>query len=86
MSYIVQSPILLIGFNHLDTLKQVLNAIESVRPSRIYLANDGARIDKIDSNGIDESSKVKAIRDYLIKNILLKCKIKTRFLESNLYL
>ena len=52
-AYRCKSPILFLTFNRLDTTKEVFNQIKKVKPSKIYLASDGAR-DKIDMFGIKE--------------------------------
>lgn len=85
--YACANPILLLSFNRLDTLKRVLQIIESVRPSKIYLANDGARENKIYPNGISEKEQVHSVRNFLIDSIShfdFPCEVKTRFLDSNL--
>lgn len=84
--YTCSNPILLLSFNRLDTLKQTLSVIESVRPSKIYLANDGARKNKF-LNGVSEEELVASVRAFLMQHIKqfdFPCEVKTRFLDSNL--
>ncbi len=85
--YICRSPILLLSFNRLDTLKQVLSIVEVFRPSKIYFANDGARKHKLDSSGMSEEESVAMVRDFILERVKLfdfPCEVHTRFLESNL--
>lgn len=81
--YECKSPILYLTFNRLDTVKQTLPQILKANPSRIYLASDGARHDKKDSNGELESNKVAKVREYMLHEINNQCEVKTRFLDSN---
>jgi hypothetical protein len=75
----LQTAVLLLVFNRLDTTQQVFQAIRKAKPPRLYIAADGARINK---DG--EVEKVLSIRDYIIQNIDWKCKVETLFREKNL--
>ncbi|STQ85715.1 methyltransferase FkbM [Helicobacter muridarum] len=81
--YQCKSPILFLTFNRLDTVKQTLPQILKTNPSRIYLASDGARVGKKDSNNELESDKVARVREYMLHTINNQCEVKTRFLDSN---
>lgn len=75
----IQSPpVLLLIFNRIDTVREVIEALKNVKPSRIYIAADGARKDK------DEDSKVEIVRKYVLKHIDWPCELKTLFRDENL--
>jgi GR25 family glycosyltransferase involved in LPS biosynthesis len=82
-TFIIEKPlntaVLLLIFNRLDTTKQVFEAIKQAKPPRLYIAADGARKTKE-----GEEQKVKLVRDYIISNIDWKCEVKTLFQEQNL--
>ena len=75
----LNTAVLFLVFNRLDTTKQVFEAIREAKPPRLYIAADGAREQK---DG--EKEKVKVIRDYITSNIDWGCEIKTLFREDNL--
>lgn len=83
MSYTTNSPILFIIFNRIDTAKLVLEAIAKVKPKKLYISGDGFRNNKTNTDGILESTKVKRVRDFVMKNISWDCEVKTRFLPYN---
>ena len=74
----LNTPVLFLVFNRLNTTKQVFEAIRQAKPPRLYIAADGARETKE-----GEAEKVKAVRDYIISNIDWKCEVKTLFREQN---
>lgn len=78
-NYVFNSAILLLIFNRLDTTQLVFEAIQKVKPPRLYIASDGARIDKL-----SEDSLVGDVRNYVINNIDWDCEVKTLFREENL--
>lgn len=72
-------PVLLITFNRLAATREVFAQVQAVRPSRLYIASDGAR------EGRDgEAEKVAAVREYLLGSITWPCEVKTLFRERNL--
>lgn len=75
----LNTAILFIVFNRLDTTKQVFKAIKEAKPLRLYIASDGARKTK---NG--EEQIVKDIREYITSNIDWNCEVKTLFRKENL--
>ncbi|WP_394986579.1 methyltransferase FkbM [uncultured Helicobacter sp.] len=75
---------MLLSFNRLDTVRQILAQIARVQPPRIYLASDGAREGKINAQGIAESTLVQEVREFLLDSIDWDCAVHTRFLDSNL--
>ncbi len=71
--------VLFLVFNRLDPTKEVFSTIRMAKPSRLYIASDGPRIDRP-----EEIEKVNHIRDYLLKHVDWECKIETLFREKNL--
>ena len=74
----LNTAVLFLVFNRIDTTKKVFEAIRQAKPPRLYIAADGARESK------DEEEKVNAVRDYVSSNIDWDCEIKTLFNEKNL--
>ncbi|UTW00183.1 hypothetical protein KDW99_03290 [Marinomonas rhizomae] len=75
----LNTAVLFLVFNRLDTTKQVFDEIRRAKPPRLYVAADGARKSK---DG--ESAKVQAVRDYIMKSIDWSCEINTLFRDENL--
>lgn len=75
----LNTAVLFLVFNRLDTTQQVFQSIRQAQPPRLYIAADGARKDKE-----GEAEKVQAIRDYILENIDWSCEVKTLFREENL--
>jgi len=75
----LNTAVLFLVFNRLDTTKQVFNAIRQAKPPRLYIAADGARVSKE-----GEAEKVQAVRDFIQQNIDWDCEVKTLFREENL--
>jgi hypothetical protein len=75
----LNTAVLFMVFNRLDTTKQVFEVIREAKPPKLYIAADGAR-----NNKEGESEKVKAVRDFILTNINWQCEIKTLFRDKNL--
>jgi len=75
----LNTAVLFLVFNRLDTTKQVFDAIKQAKPPRLYIAADGARADKE-----GEVEKVNAVRDFILQNIGWDCEVKTLFRDENL--
>jgi len=75
----LNTAVLFLVFNRLDTTKQVFEAIRQAKPPRLYVAADGAR-----ANKKGEADKTQAVRDYIMQNIDWKCEVETLFREENL--
>ncbi|MBR9701504.1 nucleotide-diphospho-sugar transferase [Candidatus Pacearchaeota archaeon] len=73
----LETPVLFVVFNRLDTVKKTLKEISKVKPSKIFIAADGPRTK-------EEKIKTDAVRKYILNNINWKCVVKTRFLSKNL--
>lgn len=72
-------PVLLLIFNRLEPVKQVLEAIRQVKPSKLYIAGDGFR-----KNRHGEAEKVQTVRNYVLNGIDWECDTKTLFREENI--
>lgn len=77
--YALNTPVLFLVFNRLDTTKQVFEAIRQAKPPRLYIAADGARDSKE-----GEADKVQTVRNFVMQNIDWDCEVKTLFREKNL--
>lgn len=75
----LNTAVLFLVFNRLDTTKQVFASIKKAKPPRLYVAADGAREGKE-----GENTKAQAVRDYIMENIDWECEVKTLFRDSNL--
>lgn len=75
----LNTALLFLVFNRLDTTKQVFEAIRTAKPPRLYIAADGAR-----ELREGEEAKVHAVREYIMSNIDWDCDVKTLFREENL--
>jgi hypothetical protein len=77
--YETKSPLLFLTFNRFDTTKKVFEVIKQVKPPKLYLASDGARLNKS-----GEKEIVETVRNFLLNNIDWDCQINTLFRETNL--
>lgn len=75
----LNTAVLFLVFNRLETTKQVFEAIRQAKPPRLYIAADGERAKKE-----GEAEKVQAVRNYILENINWECEVKTLFREQNL--
>ncbi|MFM8896858.1 MAG: hypothetical protein ACKOE2_16205, partial [Actinomycetales bacterium] len=75
---VCREPVLIIGFNRPDQLREVIARVREVQPTRLYLAVDGPRPDRP-----GEAALVQACRD-LVDDVDWPCEVRTRFSESNL--
>jgi len=75
----LNTAILFLVFNRLDTTKKVFKAIRQAKPPRLYIAADGAR-----ANKKGERKNVHAVRDYIMQNVDWDCDIRTLFRDQNL--
>ena len=77
--YPLNTAVLFVVFNRIETTVKVFSAIRNARPPRLYIAADGAR-----ENKTDEANKVRVVRDYILRNVDWDCEIKTLFRGENL--
>lgn len=72
-------PVLFIIFNRLETTKKVFDSIQQYRPSHLYIAADGSRIERK-----EENKQCDLVRKWVLDNINWDCELKTLFQEHNL--
>lgn len=73
-----QTPILLIIFKRLDTTLQVFEKIREIKPTQLFIAADGPRLDVA-----DEAKKCEETRS-IIDQVDWECEVKTLFRDENL--
>lgn len=71
------APVLLIFFNRPDTLKIVFEEIRKAKPQKLYLAQDGAR-----ENRVDDIENIQKCRE-VVKNVDWECEVFTNYSEKN---
>lgn len=77
-SYESKSPVLFLVFNRPDVTARVFEAIRRAKPSRLYVACDGPRDERV-----GEGVKVATVRE-IVTQIDWDCELKTLFREGNL--
>lgn len=70
-------PVLLVAFSKKEQTKTVLAAIEAYRPSKVYIAQDGARIGQS-----GEAERVAEVRQ-LLESLSFPCEVHYRFQKRN---
>lgn len=75
----IDTAVLFLIFNRIDTTKAVFKEIQKAKPPRLYIACDGARATK---DG--ESELVRQVRDFVLSSIDWQCEVKTLFRPENL--
>lgn len=75
----LNTAVLFLIFNRLETTKLVFKQIKEAKPPKLYIACDGAR-----QSRPDEEKKVQEIRDYVVEHIDWDCEVKTLFRNQNL--
>lgn len=74
----ITTPVLFLIFNRPDTTELVFNAIRKAKPSKLYIAADGPRLDKI-----GETEKCESVHK-IVSQIDWDCEVKTLFRKNNL--
>jgi len=77
--YKCKSPILFITFTKEKETKLVFEKIREVKPSKLYIASDGARAEKQ-----GEKEKIEILRNWLVANVDWNCEVRTKFNEQNM--
>ena len=72
-------PVLLLFFNRKDVTLQAFERIRQAKPTKLYLASDGAR-----SSVVGEKEEVEELRSVLLAEIDWDCEVKTLFREENM--
>jgi len=75
---LLQTPVLFLVFNRPDTTEKVFDAIRAAKPTRLYVASDGAR-----ANQPGEAEIVNKVRD-ISTSVDWPCEVKTLFQKENL--
>lgn len=76
----LNTPILLLIFNRIDTTRRVFASIREQRPRSLYIAADGPRPER----GESERAACEAVREWVLSAIDWDCDIHTLFRDSNL--
>ena len=74
----LETAVLFLVFNRVDTTKQVFDAIRAAKPPRLYIAGDGPRRGRQDD--VKKIDEVRAI----VKSVDWPCEVKTLFRDENL--
>jgi len=74
----LQTPVLFLVFNRPDTTEKVFDAIRAAKPSRLYVASDGAR-----ANQSGEAEIVSKVRE-ISTSVDWSCEVKMLFQKENL--
>ncbi|MES2727174.1 MAG: nucleotide-diphospho-sugar transferase [Bacteroidota bacterium] len=74
----MNTPILFLIFNRPETTQLVFNAIRATKPTKLYIAADGPRKDKVGEDKLCEQTKA------IIKQVDWECNVQTLFRENNL--
>jgi hypothetical protein len=75
---VFQTPILFLIFNRPDTTKRVFESFRIMKPTKLYIAADGARKDKIGEDLLCQETR------NIVNQIDWDCEIKTLFRAENL--
>jgi len=73
------TPILFLVFSRPDTTRRVFERIRETKPSKLFVAADGPRMDKE-----GEKEKCEEVRNIILKGVDWPCEVKTLFRDSNL--
>lgn len=76
---LLETPILFLVFNRQDTSEKVFKTIRESKPSKLYIASDGARESKK-----NEKQTVEMIRKMIVDGVDWECEVKTLFRDNNL--
>lgn len=76
--YICSIPVLMIGFNRPENIRQVFEKVRDVKPRKLYIAIDGARESKDGEDKLVEATKK------VVKNIDWECEVYRRYNERNM--
>lgn len=75
----LNTPVLYIIFNRLDTVKRTFPVIAAQKPARLFIAADGPRVSRE-----GEAEKCREVRNFVLSNINWNCDVQTLFREENL--
>jgi hypothetical protein len=75
---LLNTPVLFVVFNRLETTGLVFEAIRKAQPKKLYVASDGPR-----PNNASDAEKCKTIREMVVANVDWDCELKTLFRDEN---
>src|SRR5580704_13976707 len=75
----INTPVLFLIFNRLDTTRKVFNEIRKAHPQKLFIAADGPRANKPGEKELCEKT-----RQFVTKNVDWNCEVKTLFRNENL--
>ena len=75
----LSTPVLLINFNRPDHTRRVLDAIRKVKPTELFVFQDGAR-----KNHPDDPDKCNAVKEVVAKGVDWPCNLHTFYSDKNL--
>lgn len=78
MNIKIAAPVLLIAFNRPDTTEQVFQKIRETQPAILFVAVDGARLNKTGEDELVENVK------QIVKQVDWECEVKYLFSDKNL--
>ncbi|MEK7568566.1 MAG: nucleotide-diphospho-sugar transferase [Patescibacteria group bacterium] len=71
-------PILFVVFNRPDTTKRVFEVIRKIKPSKLYIATDGPRMNREDESKLCEDTRM------VTENIDWACEVHRKYSDQNL--
>lgn len=74
----LDTPVLFLIFNRLESTKLVFDSIRRAKPPRLYIASDGPRL-----NVDNELQVVNTVREFVLNNIDWDCEVTTLFRIKN---
>lgn len=74
----LNTPVLFLVFNRLETTQRVFEQIRLAKPKRLYISCDGPR-----PNKLDEAQVVSDVREYILGSIDWDCEVHTNFRTEN---
>lgn len=74
----LNTAVLFLVFNRLETAEKVFHAIRMAKPPRLYIAADGPR-----NGNKNDIEKTNLVRNFVINNIDWDCQVKTLFRSEN---
>ncbi len=75
----LETPVLFMVFNRPETTARVFSQIKKARPSKLYIASDGPRMNKL-----QEVEVVKRVRDLVLDGIDWNCEVRAIMRSENL--
>jgi len=76
--YLIDIPVALVFFNRPNTLKKVFDSVKKIKPSKLFLIQDGAR-----NGNIEDIENIKKCRNILLE-IDWECEVKKNYSDVNL--